>query len=75
VALGDPLEHGLHQLVPDHTVLDRGIDRGGPHTSNGGPLIEDITADDAAIELGNDDIIAGVGEPSREVRNRYLSRG
>jgi hypothetical protein len=75
VALGHPLEHCLHKLVSDHAILDRGIDRGGTHTGNGRPLIEDVTADDAAIQLGNDDIIAWVGEPSREVRDSYLGRG
>jgi hypothetical protein len=61
VTLGHPPEHRLHELAPDRAVLDRRIDRDGPHTGNRQPLIQDITADDAAAQLGNDDIVSRVG--------------
>ena len=58
VALGHPLEHGLHELAPDGTVLDGGIDRDRPHPGDRRPLIEDVTADEAAVLLGDDHSIA-----------------
>ena len=74
-ALGHPLECGLHELAPDRAVLDGGIDGDRPHPGDLRPLIEDITADEAAVQFGDDHVIARVGEPSRKVGDRPLGSG
>jgi hypothetical protein len=55
--------------------LDRGIDGDRTQPDNRRALIEDVTADDMAVQLGDDYVIARVGEPSGKVRDRPLGSG
>ena len=50
----------LHQLSPDHFVLDAGIDGDRPDPRDTVTLVEEIAADDVAVKFGDDAVETGV---------------
>ena len=48
------LDHGLHQPPPDAGVLGLRIDRDRAHAADRVALVEEVRADDLAVDLGDD---------------------
>jgi hypothetical protein len=51
--LGNPLQDVLHQLAPDRAILRDRIDRDRANTGNCRTLVNKVTANDVANELGD----------------------
>src|SRR4051812_5413376 len=65
----------LHKLTPDRTILHRGINRDWAEASYGRTLVDEVTADDRAVEFGDHRIEARVSkQPSQQPTRDFLRR-
>jgi hypothetical protein len=60
-----PIKDMLHQLASDRAILHGRIDRDRPDASHCRTLVEEVTADDPAVKLGDHRIEASVRQQPR----------
>src|SRR5262245_19364332 len=58
--LGTPLECSLHELTPEHTVLGSRIHGDRSYTDDRRTFVQDIAANDATAQLGDDHVVSGM---------------
>ena len=73
------VERILHKLTPDRAILHRWINRDWPEASYGRTLVDEVTADDRAVEFGDYRIEARIGkqasqQPTRDFLRRKIWR-
>ena len=64
--VGDPAQNILHECSADPTVLHPGVNGDWANTNDGRPLVKEVAADDAPVDLGHNGVEARMTQEHRQ---------